>query len=345
MKILFTQEVPCIRNYKLAKALKEKDIKVSLACHSMENTEALDSNIYHQIIHIDSVQQLQSLLRDYDIIHCHNEPDLITTKCFNEKVPVIHDCHDLVSLRGFKSQIKIRSYLEKRANIYADGRIYVSTLQMEEAIRLYNIDIRRSLIFPNYILKDAIPKTFKPKLSNVDGKIHIVYIGSLSHGKTHRNFLSIFEELSKKEFHIHIYPVSLKCIQPYKNKFKSNPKVHCYNPVHPDSLIHEISQYDFGIIPFRRNQFNIRHLDSMMPHKLFEYLAAKLPIISVDLQELNNYISTNNVGILYNSVEDIVNSIDKLKKIQIIKKVSTIEDEIDKLINFYKEIIKWKKKQ
>ena len=100
-----------------------------------------------------------------------------------------------------------------------------------------------------------------------------------------------------------------------------------------------MTKFDFGIVPFIETEENSRHVNSMLPHKLFEYLAAGLPVISSDIQGMREFIMKERVGIVYKDIDDIVNGIDELKKIKIVNKEYTVEDNIDKLIDFYYMLI------
>lgn len=77
----------------------------------------------------------------------------------------------------------------------------------------------------------------------------------------------------------------------------------------------------------------------MVPHKLFEYLAAGLPVISADIAGMREFLNREKVGILYRTVDDIVNGIETLRKIKIKDKEYTVEDNIDRLIDFYYMLI------
>ncbi len=338
LNILFVQEFPCIRNYKMAKALKSKGHKVSLAYTRGKLSQVyknLDDDVYYELIPLKDFRQLWDISQFYDIVHSHNEPDTLTVNSLASDCPVIHDTHDLLTLR--ESNNPNLKYFEGIANRGADGRIYVSNYQLREANYLYGIDVDNSLVFCNYVSSDDIPSKFKPKLSEKDGKIHIVYEGSLGVGSSHRNFISIFKELAGKGFHIHIY--SANYMIEYEKELINNPYIHYNKPISPKNLIYEISQYDFGIIPLVSSKESERHVNSALPHKLFEYQAAGLPVIASDLEEIRNYLRKTNVGILYKNINDISNSIEKLKKIKVKNKVSTFEGEINKLIRFYRKII------
>lgn len=367
LNILFVQEIPCIRNYKMAKALKSKGHSISLAYKKAKLSDLynLDDDVYDELIYIDNYKLLWDISKFYDIIHCHNEPDVLTVNCLAGDCPVIHDCHDLVSLRepintGLKN-------IEGIANRGAHGRIYVSELQMKEANKLYDIDLDTSIVIHNYILRGSIlpfkipycnpPKNYEEylsrvktfehkipnlsKLSNTEGEIHIVYEGGISPcSERHRSFYQSFKKITDNKIHIHIYPVLYD--EKYELESLKNPCFHYYQPVSPDKIIQELGKYDFGIIPFIKSNHNSRHLDTMLPHKLFEYLSAGLIILTTDLESIKIFLNKNKIPhYVYTDVEELTE--EKLKNLMCELSFYIghycIEDEIDRLIKLYNDMI------
>jgi 2-polyprenyl-3-methyl-5-hydroxy-6-metoxy-1,4-benzoquinol methylase len=270
-------------------------------------------------------------------VHCHNEPDVLTVAALAGDAPVVHDTHDLISLRA--NNDANLSYFEGIANRGAAGRVYTTSYQMEEASKLYGTN-GPSLVFCNYVSEADLPKKFLPKLSEQDGKIHIVYEGGIG-GKGHRDFSSQFVDLANRGFHVHIYPTGYnEEIARYFSTFKT---IHYYEPLSPKQIIEEMTQYDFGIIPFNLKKGNKRFLDSTIANKLFEYMAARLPVIASSLHSYVEYFENNPVGITFSTVDDIVEGIPRLKeirsKVDFSANIFTYEKEITKIEQFYYSIL------
>ncbi len=338
--ILFVQESPCIRNYKMAAALRDRGHKVSLAYtvkRLSERYTGLSDDVYNENIFIQHYRQLWDISKYYDIIHCHNEPDVLTVAALAGDTCVVHDTHDLISLRSDGDSNL--AYFEGIANRGSDGRVYSTSYQLDEAKKLYGVT-GTSLVFNNFTSASDLPQKFLPKLSDKDGKCHIVYEGGVG-GIGHRDFTDIFIQLAKQGIHIHIYPAS------YNNEqdlyFSQNEYIHYNRPVSPKRIMEEMTQYDFGIIPFNIEKGNKRFLDSTIANKLFEYLAAGLPVITSPLKSYTDYFQQNKVGITFNTVQDIIDNIDHLKEmaktVDFSKQVYTFEGEIHSLEKFYEDLI------
>ena len=338
--ILFVQDSPCIRNYKMATALRSRGHRVSLAYTEKllsEHYTGLSDSTYNECIKLNSYRHLWDISCDYDLIHCHNEPDTLTVAALAGHAPVIHDTHDLISLRaGGDHQL---SYFEGIANRGAHGRLYTTPYQMEEARKLYGVN-GNSLVFYNYCSGSDLPKQLLPKLSEKDGQIHIVYEGGVGRSG-HRDFGDLFIKLASRGIDIHIYPAVFSTEQAHF--FAQYPRIHYNRPVSPKNLIEEMSQYDVGIIPFNLKKGNKRFLDSTIANKLFEYLAAGLPVLASDLKSYKDYFSKYPVGMTFRDAEEITEILPKLQEIGThfdwSRAFSTYEDKIGSLETFYRQIL------
>lgn len=340
LNILFVQDAPCIRNYKMATALRSRGHRVSLVYTDKllsERYTGLSDSTYNECIKLNSYRHLWDISYNYDLIHCHNEPDTLTVAALAGHAPVIHDTHDLISLRaGGDHQLR---YFEGIANRGAHGRIYTTPYQMEEARELYGVN-GNSLVFYNYCSGSDLPKKLLPKLSEEDGQIHIVYEGGVG-GSAHRDFSDLFIKLAYKDIEIHIYPAVFNIEQAHF--FVQYPHIHYHRPVSPKNLIEEMSQYDFGIIPFNLKKGNKRFLDSTIANKLFEYLAAGLPVLASDLKSYRDYFSKYPIGMTFRDAEEITEVLPKLREmvthLDWSTAFSTYEDKIGSLETFYRQIL------
>jgi len=340
LNILFVQDAPCIRNYKMATALRGRGHSVSLAYTRARLSQmytALDDNVYNECFQIKSYPQLWDLSRNYDIIHCHNEPDILTVAALAGTRPVIHDTHDLISLRAKEDANLI--YFEGIANRGAAGRVYTTPFQLQQAKLMYKVE-DPSIVFYNYVSQGDLPAKYLPKLSDTDGQIHIVYEGGIG-GNMHRNFSALFNELAQNNIHIHIYPSFYN--EQLALYFSSNKNIHFYQPYSPKQIIQQMTQYDIGIIPFNMEKGNKQFLDTTIANKLFEYLAAGLPVITSPLQSYIDFFIENPVGQTFENIEDIHAKIpqllEKSKTIDFTKYIFTYESQVYLLEDLYQKVI------
>lgn len=340
LNILFVQEAPCIRNYKMAVALRSIGHSVSLAYTKALLSQmypGLPDDTYNECIRVRNNQHLWEISGDYDLVHCHNEPDIPTVIAMAGDAPVIHDTHDLISLR--ENGDANLAFFEGLANRGAQGRVYSTKYQRDEAKNLYGVK-GPSLVFSNYISLNDAPSTSLPKRSEQDGCTHIVYEGGIG-GNAHRNFLELFSNLSQAGIHIHIYPTRYD--EQLAALFGQNGRIHYYQPLSPKKIMEEMTQYDIGIIPFNLATGNRRFLDSTIANKLYEYLAAGLPVVASDLVSYREYFSENPVGFTFNEASDIIAGLDNLRHISsstdLRQYCKTYEGEIHEMESFYLEVL------
>jgi tetratricopeptide (TPR) repeat protein len=341
LDILFVQEAPCIRNYKTAKALRERGHRVSLAYTKAKLSQvypALSDDVYTECIHLgEGARQLWDISSRYDIIHCHNEPDTLSVAAMAGDAPVVHDTHDLISLR--EQGNGSAAWFEGVANRGADGRVYSTPYQRDEAARMYGA-AEPSLVFYNYASRDDVPATCLPKLSALDGRVHIVYEGGVG-GTPHRDFGQLFCELAGRGFCVHVYPTF--AADQVREAFSSQANIEVHPTASPREIIREMTQYDFGIIPFNLEKGNKRFLDSTIANKLFEYLAASLPVIASPLQSYVDYFRQNPVGVTCRTAGEIEAALPQLREIaartDFGQQLFTYEGEVDRMVGFYRDVI------
>lgn len=341
LNILFLQNSPCIRNYKMATALRAKGHRVSLGYTIKllsQRYPGLSDDTYDENICIRSYRQLWDMSKNFDLIHSHNEPDELTVAALAGDCPVIHDTHDLISLRA--NNDPGLAYFEGIANRGAHGRIATTPFQEREIMNMYGPK-NPGLVFYNYASQADLPRIFHPKLSARDGQVHFVYEGGLSES-AHRDFRDIFVEMAVRGMHVHIYPAS------WSDKlaafFSRHKRIRYNKPVSPKVLMEEMTRYDIGIIPWNLEKGNKRFLDSTIANKLFEYLAAGLPVATSRLQSYEDFFERTPVGVTFDSVQELVEThvprlLEMAKTIDFSRHVYTFESEIQRVEEFYRHVL------
>ena len=344
LNILFVQNSPCIRNYKMANALRARGHKVTLGYERLRLSQmypGLNDDVYSDCIQIASHRQLWDLSKNFDIVHCHNEPDILTVSALAGQAPVVHDTHDLISLRAGGDPSL--SFFEGVANRGAQGRVYSTPYQRREAEQLYGVQ-GPSLDFFNYVAQGDLPRRYLSKLSAKDGATHLVYEGGIG-GNTHRDFTQLFVELASAGVHVHILPLAYN--GEMEAFFKKYPKIHYYPTESPSAVMEVMTQFDFGIIPFNLEKGNRRFLDSTIANKLFEYLAAGLPVVASDIASYREFFAANPVGSTFQGAQDIIQGVPRLRQMaaetDFSKYIHTFEGEITRLEDFYFQLLdNWK---
>lgn len=305
MRILMAQNRPCIRNWKESKALAARGHEVYLASFIPEQLETLyglDLSPYAGVIQLHNPEELLTVAGYFDAVHCHNEPDTFATVLSVSDTPSVHDCHDMMSIRG----LGYNRIEEGIANKYSDGRIFVSAYQAQAAVDRYHIDESKTVVFNSSVLAEHLPKKKLPKIGK-GIEPHFVYEGGLNMIQaTHRYLVPIFKELCDAGAWVHVYGIWHQDSEAEYRKLIDSPRFVVHPKMAAGDLITEMTQYDMGLVVFNVTEANQHHLHSTLPNKLFEYLAAGIPVIGGNLHELVNFIKHHKCGLIWNGAAEMM---------------------------------------
>jgi len=269
-------------------------------------------------IYRSRIQKIARKLR-IDIINTHT-PDELGYYAKQTNFPVVHDIFDTFSFTGeylynslfcteqpaLRSMALIKrlgidnkiantikkTYLswEKFVHERCDGLIYTSQYMLDAAKQKYSINCP-TVIVPNAVLQEDLPTFYKPKLSEKDGKRHVVFTGHITKQK-----LEVLLRVSKRDICVHVYPICSKSIMEKMNLISNkNRWFYVHDPLPYKKLLIELTQYDFGLILWYEGATDpIFQLS--LPNKLFEYLAAGLPIITGPYYSISDYIKKEGGG-------------------------------------------------
>lgn len=319
-KVLFVQSIPDIRTNKIAQILHDKKIETDIMYLSMHPHDVYKGLKlpYKNILKLENINKTIKFINesDYDIIFSCNEPDYISALFTLTNKPIIHDCHDMMSLRGNVSNEQL--ILEYLANTKCDGNIYVTELVKKVAESKFDLCNKPIMLLDNYVLKEQLPKTYLRKLSDKDGEIHCVYEGGLTNIKGHhRNIEEIFLNLAQNNIHVHFY-TAFETIH-YRNLEKKSKYLHYEGTKHPNELILDMTKYDVGLAVLNVNDKNKTFLDTTFPNKAWEYMAARLPILFSDVVSFRQFINKYEVGEIITLGSNIKEQVKRVKELKISK--------------------------
>ncbi len=368
LPILFLEPQPCIRALKYAKGLKlafggNIRIVFGYLYRTLNELYGHGDEVFDELVKLNpdnlegDIKRLVNKFQPF-VIHSHNAPDSLTVSAIeavNGEVPVIHDCHEALTLRetGYyatddEETIRIKyPRQEKIANERSDGRIYVTEGVRDYIQQRYDVDPSRDMVFYSYVNKSMVPSQLRRKISEKDGETHIVYIGTVTSiiKDSHYDLREIFREIADHGIHVHVY-VSIWGAKDkaYQHLADENDFIHYHGHLDQKSLLLEIPQYDFGWAGFNVNRKNREHLDVALPNKVFEYIACGLPVLAFPHKNLRKFLDRYNVGLVFDSMDEMASQL-KNEKLESIRRdvlnsryKFTVEKNISRLIQYYKEL-------
>jgi len=317
MRVLFLQQQPCARVRKYAAALRavRPDIELAIAYRGQTLTETygtgdeLFSNWYR--LGERPARDLRQAIGDFgpDIFHSHNLPDSLTVLAIElcgGRVPVIHDVHDLQSLRktpfedGFPAPEDPLD-LERRAVEESTALVTVSPELLEEIGSRYTLPPLTG-VFPNYALERDLPPGLPAPDDHLDGPVRMVYQGSLATNGGHYDLRDIFRSIVGQGITLDIYPVRES--PAYEALAEETPGLRYHDPISPDRLLHVLPTFDCGWVGFN-DGLDAAHLASALPNKVYEYAGSGLPSVTLPHRALSRLVVDEGLGIVVDDVSSV----------------------------------------
>lgn len=192
---------------------------------------------------------------------------------------------------------------------------------------------KKMVVLKNAPLSTSLPCSPQAKLSAKTGKCTIAY-----HGHINTSSLEFIEGLCSRAIEIHMYPlVDSKSARLALTRLKKNPYFHAHdNIIGYKEFIYELSQYDYGLIPPSRESLGIKFFNTYLPCKVFDYIAAGLPVISGNYTQIKEYLEQNRVGFIVESVDDVLNIVEKHYNVRLIP--VTVDEDVAHIIGLYKSM-------
>lgn len=358
MRVLFLQRQPCIRAMKYAIGLRaaEPGIALGFAYQGLTLTGWYGSgddlfDRWWRLPASDPAAALAEAIEEFrpDLIHSHNLPDTLTVlalEVVDGRIPVVHDCHDLQSLRrtpyedGFDDP-EDPAALESAAVEGCAALVAVSQ-EMLDAIRARHDAPASTLLFANYALeRDIAPAD--PARARGDGPARVVYQGSLSANGSHYDLREQFAAIAGSGLEIDIYPN--REASEYRELASRTPGMRVMGTLPPAALLRELPRYDIGWAAFNTG-LNAAHLDTALPNKAFEYLASGLPIAAGPHLALRRLVAEHGVGIPVDDPRSLARLLGEADVPALRARVAerrhrfTVEGRIGSLLGLYRRLVR-----
>ena len=131
----------------------------------------------------------------------------------------------------------------------------------------------------------------------------------------------------------------------YRRLAAATPGLSLHHTLPPTALMHELPGYDFGWAGFNAG-LNGAHLDTALPNKVFEYVAAGLPVLTFDHRALARFLETEGLGLRLDSVAGLVARLRALDLATLRGRVAaarhglTVEANIGQVLDLYDETVR-----
>jgi glycosyltransferase involved in cell wall biosynthesis len=313
MNIVMVAGHCCIRVQKMAIPLIEKGHDVHLigskvpSFHEQYKSFSLccDPEQYIEAI------KLHVLAGKVDVFHCHNEPSWFVTAIKEMcDVPVILDVHDSFLTRSTPEQaVKALDAGEKHVRICVEER---NNFQLADGLVFPGEDFRGKVVSefglkqPALTLPSYVPKRFY-QYSHADWHGGLVYEGKVNlpeetkgynSGFNYCDYTDVATRSSQIGLDFHLYAGR------QDEKFRKHyaEKAFIHKPLDYTELMSRIGRHDWGLVG---NSVKTEQWKAAMPNKLFEYVAAGMPVVSMNADHCSRFLEETGMGISVGGPEEL----------------------------------------
>jgi glycosyltransferase involved in cell wall biosynthesis len=356
MRILFLQQQPCMRALKYAVGLRSSYPRIRLGFayqgKTLSGWYGSGDELFERWWDLGSepTKRLRAAIEEFrpDLIHSHNLPDVLTAIALElvaGRVPVVHDVHDLQSLRrtpyenGFPEPQEPIA-LERFAIEECSGLVAVSVELLEEIHARYHVTAP-TLAFANYALRRDLPLALPPAERRNGHPPRLVYQGTLSTNGGHYDLRGIFRALVGEGPSLDVYPS--RNVAAYAELAAGLPGLRVHATLRPSRLLAALPEYDFGWAGFN-SELNGPHLDTCLPNKAYEYVGCGLPVLTLRHRALSRFVGDGGLGVSLASLDDLVGQLAAVDVVELRRRIAaarfelTVESNIHRLAELYEEV-------
>jgi glycosyltransferase involved in cell wall biosynthesis len=356
MRILFLQQQPCIRALKYAVALRHALPRITLGFayqgKTLSEWYGTGDELFDRWWDLGSepTKGLKAAVEEFrpDLIHSHNLPDSLTAialELFAGRVPVVHDVHDLQSLRqtpyenGFPEPREVLA-LEQLVIEQCSALVAVSDELLDE-IRARYRPTAPMLAFPNYALRRDLPTVLPPADRRNGHSPRLVYQGTLSTNGGHYDLRGIFRRIVGEGVSLDVYPS--RSVPEYDELAAGLAGLQVHATLPPPQLLAALPEYDFGWAGFNTD-LNRAHLDTCLPNKAFEYVGCGLPVLTLEHRALSRLVGEGGLGLSLATLDDLLGQLAALDLVEVRRRIAsarlelTVEANIHRLSELYEAV-------
>lgn len=219
-------------------------------------------------------------------------------KSMNAKLA--YDSHELFAEQEFSDRERKRwreiedAYIRDADWVIAVNQSIAGELQKRYGLRDVNVILNAERPHVDGISQG---QGLRQRLGLGERAVIGLFQGGLSAGRNLTTLAQAMHYISNEEFHL-VFLGNGQMAAPLSamaSRMGVSKRIHFLAAVPQSELLALTASADFGIIPYQPTCLNTYYCT---PNKLFEYIAAKLPICASDLPELRRFVGGHEIGLI-----------------------------------------------
>lgn len=232
----------------------------------------------------------------FDLIIANDIDTLPLALKIRGNAKILFDAHEYFP-REFEEQIywrfffqKYKTYLCERYIPLVDAMITVGNIISDEYFKNFNVK--------PYVITNASNyyDSLVPSNNINDGVIKFVHCGYAFESRKIELMIETFKLLdSRYQLYLYLKPLSEKYYAKLKNMSEKMTNVFILDPIPNSEIVGTINKYDMGFYILPSNNFNNANA---LPNKIFEFVQARLGIVTGPSPEIANLVKNYELGIV-----------------------------------------------
>lgn len=306
-KIVKVSNHGCARVQKEAIPLLDRGHSVHLISSKFGSlTERYRTTVLYQ--DQDQLLEALTLFPHADIFHAHNEPSWYVSmikSIFPDK-PVVLDVHDSMLIRVHEDSDDpdaVRISVDERDNMQlADGLVFPSQRMADVCRQTFKLE-QPYIVLPSYVSGGLYRFDAYKWLGGIvyEGRVDISEkLSGSAKFFSYCDYRDFAKQVHERGIEFFIFPASGSQASDLEKEYGDTAVIQEPKPL--PSLIRALGSHNYGLVG---NSSYHEDWQYAMPNKLFEYLAAGLPIIAINAGDCGKFIEENGYGMNITDMDDI----------------------------------------
>lgn len=240
-----------------------------------------------------------------DILHAHDSNALLPVAVAARRlgVPYVYDAHELWLGRPHRGRSRayaavsqlLYTALERLTVPRATETVTVSRPIANHLKRRYRLP--RVGLVPNYpaLAPAARPRDLRARAGTDAAQPLVLYLGGLMSGRGLEQLVDAVALLDGVQLVLLGNGPLAGDIRLRAGRAGASDRIHFAEAVAPDDVIDYAAAADVGVSPIVPSSLNYRY---SLPNKLFQYMAAAIPVVASDLPQVREVVESTGCGVV-----------------------------------------------